>query len=318
IFPGLDLEVFKYGDETEWHNFHFNIPPSNSNFKNSPYYYNNKRLVHFTNLQALYSIIQGQSLRLYNLNNLDDPREFIFASKIFNLTDNLITDAKENLYVSSFCEKKILGIPFASTEFNMWRLYGDLGKGIAIVFSIENDPSVWLDFHLSRVIYGSKSRYSFNKLLKTINEFNRIGSHADIDLGKLYPFHKSNLFKLENEVRLVYDQRNKRTGIQRRTIVDSTHKIVFPNLIKDYSKSQQNSCNIGYLSLPISSQDYPVSIEDSIPLLKIEEVIIGYNFIPGSSDIHENIENACFRHLGYVPKIKQTRLAKLYWGNPKN
>jgi len=75
IFPGLDLDLFKYGNDIEWHNFHFNIPACNKNLKNSPYFFKPKNLVHFTNREALCSILQGQSLRLYNLYNLDDHRE---------------------------------------------------------------------------------------------------------------------------------------------------------------------------------------------------------------------------------------------------
>ena len=211
LFPGLDTTHLKYGNEVDgeevWNNIHFNIPPENKNLERSPYFYNKPTVVHFSNIFALNSILQEQSIRLYNLHNLNDPREFTFASKVFNLSEPLIKDAKDNLYIISFCEREIL--KNASDEFNMWRFYGQNGKGLAIVFSIANDPSNWRDFHISKVVYGADQRKKFVKLLDLVAQLNETSPQINVDFGKLCAFHKSKMFEIEKEVRIVFDRRQK-------------------------------------------------------------------------------------------------------------
>ena len=97
LFPGLSTTHMMFGNELDekdvWNTIHFNIPPHNKNLVNSPYFYNQPTVVHFSNISALNSMVHEQSIRLYNLNNLNDPREFTFASKVFNLREELINDA---------------------------------------------------------------------------------------------------------------------------------------------------------------------------------------------------------------------------------
>ncbi len=267
------------------------------------------------------SILQERSLRLYNLRNLNDPREFVFASNLLLANEKKIEDAKDNLFIMSFCESNIL--KNLSSEFNMWRLYGQQGKGLGIVFSIANEPENWNDFHLSKVYYGTNERSNFKKLLDELENLNNEGQVFDIDLGKICAFHKSNLFKPEMEVRILFDKRILRTGKHSRT---TTHqgKLVFPIIKSDLFKVIENKDKVRFLQIPIyhnelrqnNGNDILVSTDLETPLLKIEEIIIGYDF-QKIEEITDIIGQLCANHLGYKPKIKQTRLTGYYWGtNP--
>ncbi|NOZ35677.1 MAG: DUF2971 domain-containing protein [Chlorobi bacterium] len=312
LFPGIDVSQFLYGENIYGNEIinNINIPPENINLKNSPYFYKKTSVVHFSNFFAINSILNEKSIRLYNLYNLNDPREFTFASKIFNLKDEKIKDAKSNQFIISFCERVIL--KEFSNQFNMWRLYGQNGKGIAIVFSIANDPAKWIDFHISKVIYGSDLRQKFFKLLKLINQLNKSKPHIDIDFGKLYAFHKSKLFEFEKEVRILYDNRKMRTGMTNFSI-SFNNQHIFPNIKSDLFKLLENKQNIQCLKLPLYTNNGS-RFDDKIPLLKIEQIIIGYNFEKGVREIQESLGDLCSNNLGYKPIIKQTSLTKSYWG----
>ncbi len=313
LFPGLDTTHLKYGNNVDgrevWNNIHFNIPPDNKNLVRSPYFYKEQTVVHFSNIYALNSILQEQTIRLYNLHNLNDPREFTFASKVFNLKKELVEDSQDNLYLISFCKREIL--KNAQDEFNMWRLYGQNGKGLAIVFSIANDPAEWKDFHISQVVYGADQRQKFVKLLELIDQLNKTTPTIDLDFGKLCAFHKSKMFAIEKEVRIVFDRREKRSGMGNRT-VSFNGQPVFPIIKSDLYKLVENRDNIRYLKLPLfhkNGQNY----EPEVPLLKIDQIIIGYNFIDQVSKLTDNLKDLCEEQLGYIPTIRQTRLKNYYW-----
>ena len=313
LFPGIDTDFLQSGygknGNIDWQNIQFHIPSNNSNLAKSPYFYENKSLLHFSNIYSLSSILQEKNIRFYNLHNLNDPREFTFASNVFNINEDLIQDSKDNIFTMSFCEIEIL--KKSTSEFNMWRLYGDKGKGVALVFKIVNDPKEWEDFHVSKIIYGTSERFKFVKLLNLLNELNQNLPRLEVDFGKILAFHKSRLFELEKEVRIIFDKREKRIGMQSKTVSNKT-KQIFPIIKSDLAKLVDNTSNIKYLKLPIFSEGNN-NYDSEIPLLKIEQIILGYNFVDQIPEIKEHIRQLCDEQLGYKPKIIQTRLKDYYW-----
>jgi Protein of unknown function (DUF2971) len=314
LFPGIATDFLQSGygkdGKIDWQNVQFHIPSNNSNLTKSPYFYESKSLLHFSNIYSLSSILQEKNVRFYNLHNLNDPREFTFASKVFNIKEDLIQDAKDNIFTMSFCEIEIL--KKSTSEFNMWRLYGDNGKGIGLVFKIINDSKKWEDFHVSKIIYGASERFKFVKLINLLNDLNHNAPRLEVDLGKILAFHKSRLFELEKEVRIIFDKREKRIGMQSKTVSNKDNKQIFPIIKSDLAKLVDNPSNIRYLKLPIfyeGKNDY----DDEIPLLKIEQIILGYNFVEQIPEIKKHIEQLCDEQLGYKPKIVQTRLKDYYW-----
>ena len=317
LFPNININHFKAGSQTNneirWANHHFSIPAENSNLYKSSYFHDGGSVVHFTNLYALNSILSEGLIRLYNLHKLNDPREFTYASKVFNLTQSKKSDAKENFYLISFCDSRLLNE--VTSEFNMWRLYGDNGKGVAVKFSIDNDPLHWRDFHMSDVKYGHDNRNLFAQLSKLSQEISNSKFSVDVDLSKLCIFHKSNLYKVEREIRLIYDRREMRAGLKNRTI-KYFDQLVFPKLRYDLFKIAESNDKTRYLEIPIRHVLYQ-EYEPELPLLKIEEIIVGYNFIKKPNKLLDRIKEMCVERLGYEPKVGQTRLHKFYWDKEK-
>lgn len=312
LFPGLETEILRMGTLRELfvtQVLQIYITHKNKNLINSPYYYKKKQLVHFTNALALDSMLMGKSIRLYNLYNLNDPREFTFASKVLRLNEPLIQDAKTKIFLISFCEPEILRN--STYEFNMWRLYGQNGRGLAIVFSIFNNPIEWMDFHISKVFYGSDQRNVFNNVQRLIDRLNKDLPEVRIDLGKLLPFHKSKLFSLEKEVRIISDRRGKISGSTSQLWHD--HNIdSFPKIRSDMQKLAEYKNNTQYLTIPIFHQDINVT-NPQIPLLKIERIIIGYNYLDDElPNLINCLTELCKENIGYVPEIKCTRLRNYY------
>lgn len=313
LFPDIDTEYFKYSslslglDNTQ--EILFNIPNNNKNLIKSNYFYNRKSFVHFTNVLALNSMLQERAIRLYNLHNLNDPREFTFASKVLELDDKIIQDAKDNIFLISFCEREILRN--LTSEFNIWRLYGQNGKGLAIIFSVQNNPNHWRDFHISKVFYGSTNRNIFVKLLKLVDELNLEPPTIFIDLSKILAFHKSNLFTLEKEVRLILDGRQLRAGFHASTD-HINRQLIFPSFKSDLQKIIERKDKVQYISLPLYFSSIN-NIDPLKPLLKIEKILIGYNFIDEVSSLKNCIKDLCQEYLGYIPEISQTRLKNYYW-----
>ena len=310
MFPELDMTTLRFGNSKtkKWHHYDFNIPNENKHLINSPYFYEKRSVAHFTSFHALSSILQEKSIRLYNLHALNDPREFTFASRIFRLDRNLIDDAKDNLHLMSFCGREILNRP--ADEFNMWRLYGHQGRGIAIVFKIINDPKKWTDFHFSEVSYGDKNRSNLKNLVLLMDELKNAGHSMSADFGKLCAFHKSNLFKHEVEVRLIFDHRKNRVEGSR--TVKNKDKLIFPIIKSDLLKMIDNKDKVRYLKIPLFHTDLDSKPNDT-PLLKIEQIIIGYNYGDEVKRIISEVKDLCQENIGYLPIIKQTRLRKYYW-----
>lgn len=313
LFPKVKWErriISKIVNNEEKKSIKYTIPENNNSLEDSPYFYKAEGLAHFTSLSSLLSIINSNTIRLYNLHNLNDPREFSFAYNLFKSSEEEIIDAKDNLFLMSFCD---LGIfDDNNAEFNMWRLYGDDGNGIAIEFSIVNKPNLWSDVILSKVYYGEETCFSFKELMSYLNSQFNSEVDVEIDLRKLFAFHKSTLFKIEQEVRLVCFRHEKnRTGLYNYKY-ENNDKIIFPNIKVDLLKLSTYK-NVKFVELPL------FDINDNnkaklFPILKIKKIVLGYKFKDNVDYLKNELIELCNEKLGYEPEIVQTKIKKIYWG----
>ena len=132
--------------------FQARFPTLNHNLKDTPYLYlDSKKLLHFTSVNALFSILNECSVRLYNLHNSNDKNEYNYAARelkhINRLNENIdnensviINNIKANSYVLSCTSIANL------YKSKFWKNYGDKGKGVAIEFEIMNDLFDWRYF----------------------------------------------------------------------------------------------------------------------------------------------------------------------------
>ena len=292
-------------------------PNKNSEYLNGKYFYDeNSSLIHFTDWKSLRSICENGTLWLFNFKKMDDPLEYVYSRGLFDTEDNVF-NALENIFSVSFCKEELLREENILSQFNQWRLYGEKGKGACIVFSLVNDPKGWESHHLSKVYYGDytdigSAKSDFGRLKECLIQLSQDKPRIGFDLGKFFCFHKSYLYKSEQEIRLIYDARSDRFGsLNKQYSFKGVYK--YP-ILKSYESNDNKG--VKYLKLPLNEKCFIKSEE--IPKLKIDKVIIGYGYSKTEyMDKGKEIKKLCQAGLGYEPEIERSKLAVHYWGNEK-
>ena len=150
---GMSSSVAHYDNAP--YSFNARFPTKNSLLVNTSYLHTTNRLIHFTSLPVLFSIINEGSIRLYNLNNSNDKNEYSYAAQklkdVYRLqgdsNQRSIEKIKEYSFILSCTTDKGLRKP----EF--WQKYGDKCQGVAIEFEIINNVSDWEYFYCSKIHY---------------------------------------------------------------------------------------------------------------------------------------------------------------------
>jgi len=228
--------------------FHARFPTKNSYLINTPYLYDtSKKLIHFTSIPVLFSIINEGAVRLYNLHNSNDNTEYSYASnklteiyKIQNINEESISDYINRIKDWSF----ILSCTNHDglNKLDFWKEYGDSGKGIAIEFEIINNVTEWEFFYCSEIRYEKLD--SFDNLVskwKDIqNKYNHINYH--IRLNQFLSLHKSADWSKEAEIRIL-------------TNYPDLHEIPFRERIFRDFKIKKPDLEIKYFSLPLCDRE---------------------------------------------------------------
>jgi hypothetical protein len=165
----------------------------------------------------------------------------------------------------------------------IWEKYGNNFGGAAIVFTIENDPVNWMNFHISEVKYDEPDSFlSYRKRVKEI-ETEYQGIDLSCDLSQLICFHKTAKWHGEKEVRIAtynpyqlleeywkYSKSEFRLEEGRNRI---TNYIEMPlwvdndsHLIKSYDKPELDRL-----------QNLPNDYFNTRPKMKIKNILIGIN-----------------------------------------
>jgi hypothetical protein len=164
-----------------------------------------KNYVHYTSPKALFSILHSGEILLSDLNNLNDPKEFDYLINQYQvkIQQDQINLFKKSLFVFSMCEYD----EAVKDDFNMWRLYGDNGNGVGIIFELVNDTYDWYNFIVGRVNYDNpNSEAKLCELLKVVHSYQLKGvntSRFSALIGMLLLFHKNSIWAIEKEVRII-------------------------------------------------------------------------------------------------------------------
>jgi hypothetical protein len=272
----LDLQIrlgsSQHANDLSWNNFQFRIPTHFEALKDTKYYCNETKLLHFTSLEILFSIINESSIRMYNLLNCKDPSEYVLAGEIFNEIHGIEKDLqnfnsiKSMLFVTSLTDEKN---KFSSYH---WEHYGHNYKGVAIEFEIKPEYQLWNKFILSRTFYEKLS--DFDELFNAWKEIQIKSPNCtyDIKMNWLLSLYKDKMYTDEQEIRL---------------LVNSFH---FPNAYFSkfcYSsvKSEEPELDIKYFKLPlydeywnlknVINKDIEKEFLEMVPKLKISRIYIG-------------------------------------------
>jgi hypothetical protein len=135
------------------------LPSLFSEYKQTDYYYKGdcKKFIHFTSLNTFIKIIDSGHFLASQLTYHDDPLEFTYASNEMSsvVRKETLTYLKEFLFSLSMCVYEE-----GEDSFDIWRLYGDSGNGVGVVFSFYPNKDNWRNSFLSPVYYGNNNQVS--------------------------------------------------------------------------------------------------------------------------------------------------------------
>jgi hypothetical protein len=286
FYPGLRFgqrySMFS-GDEPESCDFEFSFRAQN--LRRTPYIPKEESVIHYTSsLQSLFEILNSGYLRLSNLNALNDPQELSFIKNVMGieLTEDQVKEYKNHYFSGSFC-KVIENEP---VSFPMWRLYGGDGKGAAIVFDLINSRSDWHKYLFAKVQYGQNAALNrFKKFISFHNEFQLQHKRPIHNWPKaliaLMALHKNSIWSHENEIRLLthypFDKYTYNEDSWDSQICNLKHSITatgkpfaFVELPLFEGKEYRR------LGSRMKERGYEGELENSIPILKIKKIILGY------------------------------------------
>jgi len=186
--------------------------PAGTALDNTAYYHpiKDEGFIHFTSFQSFKEIINSGIIRLYNPHFGNDPNEIVFGSKSRYETKVDSDSTLERLFVLS------LNNEIAKDDLTMWKLYGNDGNGVGLVFEFLQETDLWSNWYFGKVLYGENEVITklddFHEDYKTVQAEMGQPPLLDLDIVPIYAFHKSGFFQTENEVRLLhYNKTNARS-----------------------------------------------------------------------------------------------------------
>jgi hypothetical protein len=309
---------------TDYKSVNLEVSPSNRIFRESDYYFEPSRgqkLVHFTSLKNLKSIIESQCLWLRPLDSMEDPNEMFTLAQNLGFSKNEISDFQEDYFSASFnlfaednCE-----------EWIFWTMYGKdrencsdckefkeskNGTGVALVFTLKDqDVSKWSSFHCSKIHYDFDQEFEMLKGIKEkafawmdVNEF-RVKNLSEVYL-KIMAFHKDEMWKFENEIRILFHSGE---GISKNDL----------NKVKEDKFERRVELQIGSL-LESSNQDYMEKGYEEcinwIPQLQLSSIILGPKIKDFESKKLE-LESELKKNFPYPVEVRKSKFYDYF--NPK-
>lgn len=310
-----------YGSKT--FNGQIRLPSSFSFYKRSDYYLNVKdqEFIHFTSLETFFKIINNGYFLATQFSNHDDPMELLFAgnelSKVVNRES--INQLKEYVFSLSMCNYSP-----EDESFDMWRLYGNQGYGIGIVFSFFPNEDLWINSFLSKVYYENENN-CLDKFRKFQNdhllflrknptlkmERNYGGEKGMSDsLALFLAFHKKSHFKIENEVRFLksflLDDRINVKDESIELLFNKKHETSYGYRIPIGSKNNIDKIAVekefkkipNFSTAVISDISIIKDYVDNKPFIIIKKVVLGYRYTETDLLKFKNMETEIKRKVG--------------------
>ena len=215
------------------------------------------KICRYSSLDSLFSSLKYQTFRMNGLPGMNDKDEGQIIWKIIdNRLPNETIKQRKGLINSAFI------ISYSSDDkiddLTQWRLYGDDAKGVCCVFSVQLDkvkdrfflhPITYYDYDMIKMD-GITDNKVINKL---INHMENLSDLDYFDPTPLINFFKRKIFSIEEEVRLLVDNKESKAyttpPFQREWLLTNSNNILNP-----------------YIDIPF--KDFP---------LKLERIILGPN-----------------------------------------
>lgn len=246
--------------------------------------------VHFTNLKSLTSILTEKSIRLYNVNGMNDISEINHYSEKYKVSSETIRQFKDNVFIMSSCSSDILD---TEDELTLWRLYGNEGNGCCIEFEFIQE-SYSTNLHRYNIVYADNYDDKIDVFFDKHNEFHEkykpFNINADKFILDLSVFHKSKHFKIEKEERLFCCK--------------------YPNEFKEifWDFNSKNKF-VSYVKIPLNYSVNKKYFESSniTPRIKIKKIIFGHKISKLNKNEEVNLLSKYFNSdkdlpiIGYSP-----------------
>ena len=187
-----------------------------------------KQICRYCSLSSLYQILSNQTIRLNGLVGMNDKSEYKYAWETFfgGEDGNEMEKQMNHTYIMSCSSIS------SKDDLEMWRLYGDDGKGVCLIFDVNK---YYPPFALAQTIYSytrqDKKQEEDQKwlLLKQLtDELKDIGLPLQLkNQNKWLPFLKSGDYYYEEEIRLLYDE-SENNHISKRWVLTDGNSIFNP------------------------------------------------------------------------------------------
>lgn len=288
IFPTLNVSNqggFSINDDYEKGEIEFSV--TQNSLKNTVYTNDiTNEFIHYTSIENLFNIMKSDSIRLNNINLLNDPQEFNFLIKKYEIdfNPNQISLFKRSLHIFSFSRYANID----DENFDMWRLYGRDGNGVGVVFELENKNDNWYNYLFGKIQYEEEKEHEdkIRALLELTKTYTVKGLNTErmpIIFGKLLLFHKNKIWANENEYRLSsffeYDEFDFTPKYNFNSHWDDSSFNLFPT--KSGGLGSNISLELNHKIISKANRLNDVDKEKAkttFPRLKIKSIILGYRF----------------------------------------
>lgn len=261
----------------------------NGSFLNEEALENNNSIqfIHYTSLQSAMNILNSGKVRLYNCFNLNDPSEikYLLDKSPIDFNKNEIEKFKREHFILS-------GSLYESEndeDFNLWRLYGDNGRGVALVFEINENVKNWNNVYLQKVSYeeeNTKSRINdYFNFHKDYNEKHKLFENKPDFFPLLATGVKHNIWSIEKEFRIVVNSPFEQHSLKPKAKI-LTDKQISSTLNHEYKSDGRlvsfveipihlNNSKSHKTNLPLSGDE--IDVINYVPNLKTKKLILGPN-----------------------------------------
>ena len=186
----------------------------------------------YTSSNSLYYLLKKSSQNLLSINCMNDKSEIDYADKYLNHLINkdkktittLNVQEANKVFILSCCDDS------KSDDLLMWRLYGQDAEGISIGYALNKDNIDFDKFFIAKVSYANDVAH--HKELELIGKMidvrfqNRVFRFRKWAIWK--HFFKPYEFNYENEVRLIYFDKENISNSHTEWIEDSKSGIISP------------------------------------------------------------------------------------------
>ncbi|MEY3498447.1 MAG: hypothetical protein RL308_116 [Bacteroidota bacterium] len=250
------------------------------------------QIVHYTSLNSFFEIINSETIRFYNCFNLNDPKEIEHGLKMLNFPyeKRWIDNLKRNHFILSASKYDAQ----LKDNFDLWRLYGQDGMGVGLVFEVPKEINSWAGINLSQIEYSSDMLTTSlpKRFLDYHQEFQsnyKLFENIPTIIPLLASFQKNEIWKIENETRIVaYCPFDKYSLKSKKGSFESDN----PFLSKTLSHTiNSKGDNVAFINMPISQQSIKKKLNQNTdielqeaylrnhPYLSLKKVILGPRLI---------------------------------------